>query len=45
MLEFFSNNQMYIVLGIILIVWAGIVIYLMRLDGRLKKLEKSITGE
>lgn len=45
MLEFFASNQMYIVLGIILIVWAGIVMYLFRLDGRLKKLESSKGGE
>ena len=45
MLEFFSQNQMYIVLGIVLIVWAGIVMYLFRLDGRLGKLEKSMNGE
>ena len=45
MLEFFSQNQMYIVMGIILIVWAGIVIYLFRLEGRLKRLEQSSNGE
>jgi len=44
MLEFFAHNQMYIVLGIILIIWAGIVGYLLRLDARLKKLEQSSKG-
>lgn len=45
MLDFFAQNQLYIVLGIILLVWAGIVAYLFRLDGRLKRLEKSLNGE
>ncbi len=39
MLEYLSTNQMYIVLGIVLLVWAGVVAYLYRLDMRLKKLE------
>lgn len=41
MLEFFSANQMYIVLGIVLLVWGGIVLYLFRLDARIRRLEKS----
>ncbi len=40
MLDFMAQHQMYIVLGIVLLVWAGIVTYLVRLDGRLKKLEQ-----
>jgi CcmD family protein len=37
--EFFSENQMYIVLGIVLLVWAGIISYLLRLDNKVKSLE------
>ncbi len=40
MLEFMAQHQMYIVLGIVLLIWAGIVSYLVRLDGRLKRLEQ-----
>jgi CcmD family protein len=39
MLEFMSTNQMYIVLGIVLLVWIGIVGYLVRLDRKVKRLE------
>ena len=39
MLEFMSNNQMYIVLGIVLLIWFGIVGYLVRLDRKLQRLE------
>jgi len=39
MMEFLSQNQMYIVLTIVLLIWAGIVWYLVRLDNRIKQLE------
>jgi CcmD family protein len=39
--EFLSNNQMYIVLVIVLLIWAGIVGYLMRLEKKIKELEKA----
>jgi CcmD family protein len=39
MMDFLSQNQMYIVMTIVLIIWAGIVWYLMRLDKRIKQLE------
>jgi CcmD family protein len=39
MMDFLSQNQMYIVLTIVLIVWAGIVWYLLRIDKRVKQLE------
>jgi CcmD family protein len=42
MLEFMSNNQMYIVLGIVLLVWFGIVGYLVRLDRKVRRLEDQI---
>lgn len=42
MLEFMSNNQMYIVLGIVLLVWIGIVGYLVRLDRKVQRLEDQI---
>jgi len=45
MLEFMSNNQMYIVLSIVLLVWAGIVAYLLRLDRKVRDLEKSMRKE
>jgi CcmD family protein len=41
MMEFFSQNQMFIVLTIVLLIWAGIVWYLIRLDNRIKQLENN----
>ena len=43
MLEFMSHNQMYIVLGIVLLVWIGIVAYLVRLDRKVQRLEDQNT--
>ena len=40
MMEFLSQNQMYIVLVIVLLIWAGIVWYLLRVDRRITQLEK-----
>lgn len=42
MIEFLTNNQLYIVLSIVLIVWAGIVFYLVRLDRKVKELEHNL---
>jgi CcmD family protein len=39
MMELLGQNQMFIVLTIVLLIWAGIVWYLTRLDRRLKRLE------
>ncbi len=39
MMDFLSQNQMYIVLTIVLLIWAGIVWYLVRIDNRIKQLE------
>jgi CcmD family protein len=39
MMDFLSHNQMFIVMTIVLIIWAGIVWYLVRLDKRIKQLE------
>ena len=39
MMDFLSQNQMYIVMTIVLIIWAGIVWYLVRIDNRIKQLE------
>jgi hypothetical protein len=39
MYEFLSQYSLYVVLIIVLLVWAGIYIYLFRLEARIKKLE------
>lgn len=39
MLEFMSHNQMYIVLFVVLLVWSGIVMLLLRLEKRIRLLE------
>lgn len=43
MLEFFAQNQLFIVMTIILLIWAGIVWYLVRIDKRVKQLEDQNT--
>ena len=43
--NFLQNNAIYIVMIIVLIVWAGIFFYMLALDKRLKSIEKEIIGE
>lgn len=38
-MEFLAHNQLYIVMFIVLGIWAGIFFYLWRLGGRIAKLE------
>ncbi|MCH6575472.1 MAG: CcmD family protein [Ignavibacteriaceae bacterium] len=40
--SFLSNNAIYIVMIIVLIVWSGIFSYLFSLDKRIKSIEKEI---
>lgn len=42
MLQFFSQNALYIVMSIVLIGWVGIFWYLLRLDKKMAKLEKML---
>jgi len=42
MLEFMSQHQLYIVLAIVVLIWAGIVWYLVRLDRKVTKLERQL---
>ncbi|MBM4167358.1 MAG: CcmD family protein [Ignavibacteria bacterium] len=42
MYEFFSQNQLYIVMTIVLLCWFGIFGYLMKLDKRVSEIEQSI---
>ena len=41
-MEFLDKNSMYIVLGIVLIIWAGLSLYLFSIDKKINKLEKSL---
>jgi len=43
--KFLSNNAIFIVMIIVLIVWIGIFAFLSNLDKRLKGIEKEIEGE
>jgi CcmD family protein len=45
MLDFMTEHQMYIVLSIVLLVWAGIVFYLVRLDRKISRLEETLKKE
>ncbi len=40
MSEFLSQNQLYIVLIVTLFIWIGIVLYLVRLDRKISRLEE-----
>jgi CcmD family protein len=42
MYEFLSQNQLYVVLIVTLLVWLGIVVYLVRLDKKIGKLEQQL---
>ncbi len=42
MVEFLIKHSIYIVLIIVLIIWAGISFYLFSLDKKISKLEKNI---
>ena len=39
-----SNGRIYVVVAVVLTIFAGIIIYLIRLDRRISKLEKSINS-
>jgi CcmD family protein len=43
--DFLSQNQMYIVLVITMIAWAGIVSYLFKIERKLKHLEEQLKKE
>jgi len=42
LLGFFEKNSIYIVLSIVLVVWAGIFFFLLNTDKRLKAIEKEL---
>ncbi|PKL82346.1 MAG: CcmD family protein [Ignavibacteriae bacterium HGW-Ignavibacteriae-3] len=41
-LGFLEKNSIYIVMSIVLVVWAGIFIFLLNTDKRLKAIEKEL---
>ena len=45
LIDFFANNQLYIVLIIAIVIWLGIFIYIFRVDKKLEKLEKQETPD
>lgn len=40
LIEYLSQNSLYIVMLIVLVVWLGIYLYLYRIESRIKKLER-----
>ncbi len=40
--SFFQQNQMYVVLTVVLLIWAGIVFYLLRIDRKVNTIEKNM---
>ncbi len=45
MLQFLTDNAIYIVMIIVLIVWIGIFFYLLTMDRRIKIIEKELKGD
>lgn len=41
-MEFFEQNQMYIVLLIVLVIWFGFLGYLFKIDKQVQKLEEML---
>ncbi|MBL0173891.1 MAG: CcmD family protein [Ignavibacteria bacterium] len=39
MYEFLEQNSIYVVMTIVLMVWSGVFLYLLRIDGQVRKLE------
>jgi len=39
-----SNGKIYVVVGVISIIFLGIIIYLIRLDGKISRIEKKINN-
>lgn len=37
-----SNGMIYVVVGVIVIIWGGLILYLTSIDKKVKKLEKEI---
>jgi len=42
MYEFLNQNQLYIVLVITMLIWSGIIWYLVRLDQKVGQIEKRL---
>lgn len=42
MMEFLQQNQMYVVLTVVLLIWVGIVLYLWRIDRKVEKIENQM---
>lgn len=43
--KFLTDNAIYIVMIIVLIVWVGIFLYMLNLDKRIKSIEKELKGD
>ena len=42
MLDFFSNNAIFIVLAIVIVIWAGYGLYMFTIEKKLSLLEKKV---
>ncbi|HAP35294.1 MAG: CcmD family protein [Bacteroidota bacterium] len=41
-MEFFEQNQMYVVLVVVLAIWFGFLGYMFKLDSKIKSLEEQL---
>jgi CcmD family protein len=44
MYQFLEQNSLFVVLGIVLIIWAGISVYLFFIDSNIRKLEQRLSN-
>ena len=45
MYEFLSQNSLYLVLGIVLIIWFGIFSYVVKLDKKIRQIENQVNNQ
>jgi CcmD family protein len=45
MYEFFTQNSLYVVLAVVMTVWIGIAVYLVRLERTVTKLQNSMDSQ
>ncbi len=45
MYEFLAQNSLFVVLGIVLIIWFGIFVYVVKLDKKVSQLERQVNNQ
>jgi CcmD family protein len=42
MQQFLEQNSLFVVLAIVLVIWTGIILYVLTVDKKIKKVEKEV---